>query len=100
MHNDVLLATDHLAVTSFASPNTAARAHVYIMNTLGAQFVGATDVVDVIRVAAVDDHVTGSYNRNELLEHRVNQCRRDHQPDRAGWLEFRDKGVERCVAGC
>src|SRR5690349_20567248 len=100
MSNNVLLTTDHLAVTTFESPNTATRSYVDVMNSFRAQLVSATNVVDVIRIPAVDDHVAGTHNADELIEHRVDQGRRYHQPDRAWRFKLRDKLVERRTAGC
>src|ERR1044072_8820360 len=99
MSNHVLLTTDHLAIATLESPNTATRSHVDIVNSLGAQLLSATNVVDVIRIAAIDDHITGRHNSSELVEHRVDKRRRNHQPDRARRLELCDKSLERHVAG-
>jgi hypothetical protein len=57
--NDVFLAANHLAVTTIESPNSTACPHVDIMNAFSFEFVRATNVVDVIRVSAVDDDVSG-----------------------------------------
>src|SRR5689334_18787902 len=100
MSNSILLTTDHLAVTTLEPPNTATRSHVDVMNTFRAQHLCATNVVDVIRVTTVDDHVVRSHLSDKFIKHRVDQRGRNHQPDRARRLELRDKTAERRIAGC
>src|SRR5438552_28110 len=51
------LAADHLAVAALQAPDAAAGADIDIMQALRLQLGGAADVVDVVRVAAVDDDV-------------------------------------------
>jgi len=55
--NYVPFSADHHAVTTFQSPDAAACAHVDIMNSFRGQFLCATNVIDVVRIAAVDDRV-------------------------------------------
>src|SRR5215212_4040755 len=100
MIHHFLLTADHLAVTAIESPNTAARSHVDVMNTSIAQLASATNVVNVIGVAAVDDYVARTHESEELIDNGVYQRRRDHQPDCARLLELRDEVVERLGADC
>ena len=55
--DDVRLTANHHAVTTLQPPNTAARPHVYIMDTVWREFFGAPDIVNVVRIAAVDQNV-------------------------------------------
>ena len=57
MFDDVLLAANHHAVSALKSPDAAAGAHVDVMDTLRREFLRAPNVVDVIRIAAVDEDV-------------------------------------------
>src|SRR5947208_1067096 len=96
MSNYVAFTTDHLAVTTLRSPNSAARSDVDIMNAFGFEFGGATDVVDVVRVPTVDDDVVCLEDGDELIEHRINECGGYHEPNRARRLQFGNKTVQRC----
>ena len=55
----LIRAADHDAIATLQPPNTAARPHIYIMNFLWCELLGATNVVDVVRVAAVNKNVLG-----------------------------------------
>src|ERR1043166_1256563 len=78
--DDALLAADHHAVPSLEPPNTAARSHVYIMDALRREFFGSPDIVDVIRIAAVDEDVLRFEMRQEIRDTLVPPPRRDHNP--------------------
>src|SRR6266480_3802363 len=47
-------AADHLAIAALKAPDTAARSHIAIVDAFGREFLSATDVVDVIRIASID----------------------------------------------
>src|SRR6266540_3348347 len=55
----ILGTTDHEAVAALETPDAAARAAVHQPDPPLGQLPGPADVVAVIGVAAVDDHVTG-----------------------------------------
>src|SRR5262245_53721185 len=57
MLDHLLLAADHHAVPALQSPDAAARAHVYVVDPLRREFLGAPDIVNVIGIAAVDQYV-------------------------------------------
>ena len=59
MPHRIDFAADHHAVAAFQPPDTAASADVHIVDALGRQFLGPTDIVDKVRVAAVDQDVAG-----------------------------------------
>src|SRR5580692_5244602 len=58
MLHDIVLATNHHAIASLQTPHAAARAHIHIVNALRGKFLGAADVVHIIRIAAVDQDVS------------------------------------------
>ena len=51
------LAADHLAEAALEPPDAAARAGIHVVNAVRGQYLRAANVVDVVRVAAVDDDV-------------------------------------------
>src|SRR6476661_8546976 len=55
--DDVRFAANHLAVATLEAPDAAAGADVAIMNALGRKLFGATDIVDVVGVSAVDHDI-------------------------------------------
>ena len=58
------------------------------MQTLGHQFFGAPDVVDVIGIAAVDDDIAGFHARRKLGQRAIHRGGRHHHPDRARRLQW------------
>ena len=70
--DDLLLAADHQAEAALEAPDAAARAAVDVVDALLAQRRRVPDVVDVVRVAAVDDDVAGL---EHLRERRRSSCR-------------------------
>ena len=81
-----LLAANHQAVPAFDSPDAAAHADIDVMNTSGFQLFRATNIVDIVRVSAVDDHVAWL----ELWRERSHRlCR----PPPAGTINHTMRGV-------
>lgn len=91
MSNRRSIAADHHAVAPLQPPDAATGADVDIMNALGGEFSGSTDVVDVIRIAAVDQNVAGLEQRHDLRNGLIDDRRRHHQPDRPRRAELADK---------
>ena len=58
MLNHICLATNHHAVASVESPHATAGANINVMDLFRRQFLCATDVVNVIRISAVDQDVS------------------------------------------
>ena len=56
---------------------------------------GPANVVNVIRVAAVNEDVAGSHPRCDLIEHGINRRRRHHHPHRTRRFELPDQVVNR-----
>ena len=82
---------DHHAVAAFQPPHAAAGTDVDVIDLFRRELLAPPDVVDVIRIAAVDDGVAGFHQRHELGEHLVDRRRRHHQPHGAGLSELPDK---------
>ncbi len=99
MRDDILLAANHHAVAAFESPDSAARAHIHIMDALGLELLGPTDIVHVIGVAAVDEDVSRLKRRQNVGDGLIYHGRRDHQPQRPGLLklghQIRKRGASR-----
>src|SRR5262249_26903128 len=55
--HDVVFAADHHAVTAIETPNAAAGADVDVVDTLKSQVLGSANVIDVIRITAIDQDV-------------------------------------------
>src|SRR4030095_5428514 len=53
------LAADHEAESTLEHPHPTARPHVHVMQSAWLELAGPADVVVIVRVAAVDDHVVG-----------------------------------------
>ena len=65
------------------------------MDALRFQFGGAADVIVVVGVAAVDDHVVAFEERDEGLQRRIDHGRRHHHPDGAGLFQLLREVFER-----
>src|ERR1700735_2414503 len=76
--DDVLFAANHHAITAFEAPDAAAGAYVNVMNFLRRELFGAADVVDVIRIAAVDQNVAGFEMGKEAVATVVHDGGGDH----------------------
>src|SRR5579884_1128226 len=59
-------AADHQAVAALEAPDAAARAGVYVVQPAGRELLGAANVVDVVRVAAVNDRVADGQQRRQF----------------------------------
>ena len=84
-------AADHHAVADLQAPDPAARADVDVVDVFATQFLRAGDVVDVVRVAAVDDAVAGFQERRHGVDALSRDARRHHQPNRARLSKFADE---------
>src|SRR6267142_3751038 len=95
MADGVVFAANHLAIAALQSPDPAACSDVDIVNAFGGELLGTADVVDVIRVAAIDDDVAGLQLRGEIMQGGIDHASRNHQPDSARLREFLHEIVER-----
>ena len=97
-------AADHHTVAALQAPHAPARAHIAIVDLPGRQLLRAPDVVDVIRVAAVNDRIARLQMGQQVGDRRVHHRRRDHQPDRARRAQLlheirRRSGAHRLLLG-
>ena len=93
--HDRRFAADHQAVAALQAPDAAAGADVDVVDAPLGELAGAADVVVVVRVAAVDDDVAALEQRHQVLDARVDDGRRHHQPDGPRRAELRHQLVER-----
>ena len=70
-------------------PDAAAHADVDVVDAGAAQFGRAPDIVDVVRVAAVDDVSPGCEERASVVDRRVDHAGGHHHPDVARRVELR-----------
>ena len=77
-----LVATDHHAVATLQPPYTAGRADIDIAPSLGCDCRGATDVVLVEGVAAIDDDIAWLCDLAEFVDGALSHItRRQHHPE-------------------
>src|SRR5262249_15646117 len=92
--NNIGFAANHHAVSAFQTPDTAAGSDVHIMNAFGGQLPGAAKIINVIRIAAINQDVAASEKRDEVRDSLSDNSCGDHQPDRSRLGEFRNEIVE------
>jgi hypothetical protein len=80
---DVGIPADHQTVALLDSPHPAARSDVDVVDVLGLQFLGATNVAVLVRVAAVNDRVARIQQSDERRNFVIHNSRRQHHPDGA-----------------
>jgi len=86
-----VVATRHQAVATLEAMNAAANSAVNMVNAKFVELLGATDVVNVIAVAAVDDDVTGFKMLCKARDNAVNKRCGHHQPDDARRFKLSNK---------
>ena len=79
--NYCILTADHHAIPAFESPDTAARADIHIVQVLWREFFRTPDIIDVIRIAPVDDNVSRFEMRLKVSDGLVCHGRGNHQPN-------------------
>jgi hypothetical protein len=97
--DDVFFAADHLAVAAFESPDAAAGADVDIMDAFGREFLGAANVIDVVRITAIEEDVISGKFGSEIGDGGIDDGRGNHEPDGARLLELGDQVVDGRGAG-
>src|SRR3974390_2647426 len=80
--------TDHHAVSALKAPDPAAGSNIHIIYAFGREILGATNVVHVIGVSAVNQDVAALEVRNNIRNCLVHERRWDHQPDRPRLLKL------------
>src|SRR5580692_1086017 len=73
--------SDHETVAPLQSPDTATGSDVHILDPLGREFSAAANVIDVIRIAAIDQNVAGLQVWGKLGNRIVHKPSRYHQPN-------------------
>jgi hypothetical protein len=79
---------DHHAITALQAPDAATGSDIHIIDARGCERAGAQDVVDVIGVTAVYEDVAAFEVRHDVGDRRVDDARRNHQPDRPRLLKL------------
>src|SRR5260370_15768190 len=87
-------------MAALTSSATAAGADVDVVQCLRGEVFRTPDVVDVVRIAAVDDDVAGVEFCGKILQRGVHHCGRNHEPDCAPPLQLLHQIVERCGGRC
>src|SRR5262249_38901732 len=90
-----LFAANHHAVASLQTPDATTRSHVYVVDALRREFPGAPDIVNVIGIASIDQHVLCLEMGQEIRDRVVHDRRGNHQPDHPRFRELLDKVHER-----
>jgi hypothetical protein len=86
------VAANHHAIAAFQAPDAAGGADVDVVQALLVQRLGATNVVLVVGVAAVDDRIAGLKQFAQGVDGVFGRCaRRQHDPDRARLVEAGDQ---------
>ena len=76
--NHVCLAAYHHAVASLESPHATAGANINVVDLLRRKFLCATNVVNVIRIPAVDQDVPCFEEGQKISNGLVHYCRGNH----------------------
>src|SRR5579872_1154039 len=82
------LASDHHAITALDPPHATARPHVDIVNTFGFQFLGSADVVNVVRVASINNDVSLLEAPGKATQSVFYHRGGHHQPSCARRIQF------------
>src|SRR5260370_228569 len=76
MSDNLPFATNHLPRPALQGPYSTARATVHVLQTFGGKFVGAANIIDVIRISAIDHNVAGVELSSPFLQRVVHHRRR------------------------
>src|SRR6266851_1198913 len=91
--------TNHHAVTPLQPPHPSAGPHINIMNSFFSKLLRAANIVDVIRISAIDQDVAGFKMWSDLLNRLLHNSGRNHQPDRARFPHLTHHILQRRGAG-
>src|ERR1700730_837010 len=100
VRHDVFFPANHHAVATIKAPYTATSPHIYIMNFLWCELLSATNIIEVVRVAAVNENVAVLEMRQEVGDTLIHSSRRHHQPYRSGPSELFCKIRQRIGSRC
>ena len=65
------------------------------MNSRGGQPLGAAEIVPIVGIAAVDEHVVAGQQRRQNVQRGVDARRRHHEPERARRSQLLHQLLER-----
>jgi hypothetical protein len=89
------IAADHHAVPSLEAPYPPARTNVDVAQAMYSQHLRSSEVIDVVRVSAVDHCISGRKQRPRSLDGHVDRGRGNHQPQETRRAKFGDEFLER-----
>ena len=97
--NDIDFATNHEAVPTLKSPHATARSTVDIMNAIFRELSGASDVVSVAGITAINHNIAFGKVLDKFIQGILSDSRRQHKPDGSWSVELGHKVPQRCRAG-
>src|SRR6266480_1869052 len=95
MLDDVLFTTNHEAIATFQTPDSATCTAVHVVDTLRFKFGGTSDIIMIVRITSINDNIAGIEMWNDGFQGRINRGSRNHQPDSAGFGKFTDQVFKR-----
>src|SRR5262249_53461181 len=95
MLHGISWATDHHAIAALQTPHTATGADIDVADAASKQILRAANVVNVIRIASIDNNVVFIELGNQAGQCLIDTTRGNHQPHRAGLGKLGEKLVER-----
>ena len=90
LHNSILTA-NHQTIAALESPNAATCSAVHIVDTFRFEFSCSSNIIMIIRIATVYDHVTWSKVRDNSFQCCIHRGSGHHQPDSAGRGKLADQ---------
>ena len=72
-----------MAVAALQAQHAATGSHIDKVDLRLRQRIGTPDVIVVMRIAAINDDVTGTEQRRKLCDDAIDGTGRHHQPERA-----------------
>src|SRR5664279_2908287 len=94
----IALTSDHQTITALDPPHAATRPHIDIANAFGLQFFGPPDIINIVRVASINDDISLLHLGGKVLHGDLYRRRGHHQPDSARRLQLGHEIVERSGA--
>src|SRR5664280_1190416 len=91
----IALTSDHHTITALDPPYAAARSHVDIANTFELQFFGSPDIINIVRVASINDDVSLLHLAGDVTHGGLYRRCGHHQPDSARRLQLGHEIFER-----
>src|SRR6266487_3364227 len=99
LHNSILTA-NHQTIAALEPPNTPACSAVHIMDTFLFKFSCTSNIIMVVRIATIDDHVPRSEMWDDGFQRCIHRSCWHHQPDSARRGKLADEVRQRCGSFC